>query len=429
MRFGWIRAFPKFALVFILIVGSTVAFCFWWFVLRPFENFGRGGPPEDIGPKLALLASSEGRLVLVDNDLYEIDTGKVIFKGWLKDGMPQGLFYDAAQKKFIARYDRGFVRSAPSGVAEAKLLPKGKAAFSEDLKWVLYVKDRDIWRADIDWKAFGLVNERKVSAVEQFTDTTFADNVILRTEKSLVVRNGNKLLHINLETGAVKPFQLPLGDIAQRRSPDSKSVVGLKNGEFYCYDVDSDDAKTGKVGRGNISDYQWLGNDRCLAIAGGKMVVVYDRIKQTFSELAPLPFQCSRIREPSPDGRFVFCTGRDKGVLVDVNAKTAEQVAGGAGVRWVSNDTFSFSREVPDSDLRGTWLQKVGDGERRVSLDPYLVGKSEGFIMAVPSADVLLFATKHGLSRMKPDGTEVAELLKLATPPSQALGIQEWKID
>lgn len=307
---------PKWALVLTVLVVSTALFTFWWIARN--AKSGGGADVEDFGAKLALMESKQGRLLLVDNDLYEIDTGTVIFRGWLKEGVPQRLFYDAAEKKFIARYDRGFVRYAPTGVAEAKILPKGKAAFADDLKWVLYVKDKEIWRADVDWAAFTLTNDRKVTSIEQFNEAFFTDNIILGTEKTLVVRNANKLLHVNLESGTVKPFQLPLGDIADRRSPDSKSVVGTKDGQFYCYDVDSDDTKTVNVGRGVMNDYLWLGNDRCLAIASGKMVVVYDRLQNTLTELTALPFQCSKISVPSLDGRFVFCTGRDKGVLVDV---------------------------------------------------------------------------------------------------------------
>jgi hypothetical protein len=429
MRFGWIRAFPKFALVFILIVGSTAAFGVWWFVLRPYRNMSWGGPRvvEDIGPKLAKLEAKQGRLLLVDNDLYEIDTGTLIFKNWLKNGMPQRLFHDSGTKKFVAQYERGFVRYEPSGVAEATLLHKFKPAFSDDLKWMLYAKDKDLWRADVDWKEFRLANERKVTAIEQFNETFLADNIILGTEKTVIVRNSNKLLRVNLESGDVKPVRMPLGDISKRRSPDSKSIVGVEGGQFYCYDVDTDESKTIPVGRGAMNDYQWLGNDKCVAIAGGKTVVLYDRTEHTLTELTTLPFQCSKIGEPSPDGRYVFCTGRGSGVLVDVEKKTATTITGGAGVQWVSNDAFAFSRDVPDSDLRGTWLQTAGEAERRVSPDPYLVGKLGGFIMPLPSGDMIVFATKHGLSKMKSDGSAVAELAKLPVPPSRVLGVQEWK--
>jgi hypothetical protein len=157
--------------------------------------------------------------------------------------------------------------------------------------------------------------------------------------------------------------------------------------------------------------------------------MLFDRTQDTVSEIVTLPSQLSKIGEPSPDGRFVFCAGRGSGVLVDLEQKSATAISGGVGIHWISKDTFAFSREVPDTDLRGTWLQTAGESERRVSPEPYLVGKGGGFIMSLPNLEMAVFATKHGLSKMKLDGTEVVELLKLPAPPAQVLDIQEWKTD
>ena len=113
-------------------------------------------------------------------------------------------------------------------------------------------------------------------------------------------------------------------------------------------------------------------------------------------------------------------------MLVDVEKKKAIPLTGGgAGVSWVSNDTFAYSREVPDSDLRGMWLQTVGEGERRVSPEPYLVGKTRGLIARVPSVGVVVFVTKRGISKMKPDGTGLALLIALPAPPSRVLGMDD----
>jgi len=200
----------------------------------------------------------------------------------------------------------------------------------------------------------------------------------------------------------------------------------LERGQFYCYDVETDETKTIAIGRGALNDYQWLGNDRCAAIAAGRAVVLYDRLENTLAEVAALPSPSARIGEPSPDGRLVFCVGRmGNGVLVDLQKKTAVPVAGGAGIIWISADTFAFSREVQDSELRGTWMQTAGEGERRVSPDPYLVANSGPMIMASP-AGVIVYATKHGLSKMNPDGTEVAELIKLPHPPGRVVAIADW---
>jgi hypothetical protein len=431
MIWALLKKVPKYALVLILIVGSSVAFCGWWYfysakkALHKALYEGHPVPAEDIGPKLAQVETKWGRLMLVDNDLYDFDSGGVIFKRWLKEGMPLRLFYDGETKKFLAQYERGFVRYDLRGTAEATRGQKFKPAFSDDFKWMVYAKNKDIWRADVDWKDFKLVNEKRVTAIEQFNEQNFADNIFLGTEKTLVVRNMPNLLRVNLETGDVKPTRISLQNIGNRKSPDSKIVIGVENGNFYCYDVDADDAKMQRIGRGAVNDYQWLGNDRCVAIAAGKTAILYDRLKNELTTIAELPYPCGRIGDPSPDRRFVFCSGRG-GVLVDVDKKTAVPVVGGAGICWVSNDTFAFSRELPNSDLRGTWLQTVGEGERRVSTEPYLVNKTGPALMALKPAGVVIFATKHGLCRMKPDGTEVSDLVKLVRPASRVLGIEEW---
>ncbi len=427
----YLRNFPKFLACFAIIVTAVTIVVVWKIRRAALDALFRGRPAqiEDTRAREALVEAKRGRLLLVDNDLYELDTGTVIFKNWLKEGTPGRLFYDAAAKKFIAQYERGFVRYALNGAEEATLLQKNKPAFSDDLKWAVYANEKDIWRADVDWKAFKLVNERKVTSIGQFSDLYLADNIVVGTEKTLLVHNINKVLNVKLDTGDVKPMQISLDGISKRKSPDSKGVVGLENGKFYYYEVDTDDAKYFPLGRTAINDYQWLGNGKCLAIAGMKTVIQYDREKRTLTELAALPAPCNRIGEPSPDGRFVFCVSgvNGKAALVDAEKKTATPVTGGAGVSWVSNDTFAFAREVPDSDLRGTWLQTVGEGERRVSPEPYLVTKKGAELMVVKSVGLVVFVTKHGISKMKSDGTWVAQLCALPHPPSRVESVEEWK--
>jgi hypothetical protein len=416
-------------IAFAVIAASLVILLVWKLGLWPFRGWGGGLGSSSAAVRYVepAIKGRESQLLLVDKDIYDAGSGELLAKGWLHEEMPVRIYFDSKAKKFIARYAHGFARLALNGKMEAQLPLKTTAALSDDFKWMVFAKDREVWRANVDWNAFKRVNEKKLTSIEQFIEGHFAENILLGTDKTLIVRNGNNHLRVNLETGDVKPVRVNLGDFVKRRSPDSKSVVGIENGQFYCYDVDSEDAMTVQVGRGVMNDYQWLGNDRCLAIAGGKTVVLYNRPKNTLTPLAPLPLPCTKIGEPSPDGRFVFCIGSGSGVLVDVEKKTATPVAGGAGIFWINNDTFAYSREVPNSELRGTWLQTVGEGERRVSPDPYLVRKSGPQMMTHKSAGMVIFSTKHGLSKMKPDGTGVEKFGKLAGPPSRVIGIQEWK--
>ena len=101
----------------------------------------------------------------------------------------------------IAQYERGFIRYGMNGAVEARLVQKNKPAFSDDLKWAVYANEKDIWRADVDWKEFKLANGRKVTSIGQFSDQYFADNIVVGTNKTLLVHNMNKVLHVNLETG------------------------------------------------------------------------------------------------------------------------------------------------------------------------------------------------------------------------------------
>ncbi len=428
-----IKQFPKYALVLGVIVGSTVLFLGWWvFHSRKADGLNRPTPVEDFGPKLALIQAKYDHLLLVDNDLYDIDDGQLLFKDWLKGSIPLRLFYDATAKKIIGQYDGGFVRFTLDGHENARLAKPTKVAFADDRRTAVFGQAKEVWRADVDWQAFKFINEKKVTSIEQFNEANFADNIALLTSKTLVVRNFNVLLRVDLKTGRVKPVQIPMADIGKRRSPDSKWLVGVMNGQFYCYDVDADEPKATPIGRAAMTDFQWLGNDRCIALVAGKGIASYDRLTNDLTEVTALPFPCFKIGEPSPDGRFIFAAGGidgRNGALVDLEQKTALKVKGGAGITRVSDDAFAFSREVPDSSLRGSWLQTAGETENRMSPEPFLVSNAGAQLLVMAAAGLGILETQHGLLRMKLDGTELAEPIKLQHPAAHVLAIQRWETE
>ena len=429
MIWAWLRKAPKIALVLAIIVGSTLIFGIWWIRHRAEQKAVINAPAviEDSSRKVGRIEAAPDHVLFVDDDLYDLETGERLFRNWLKDGEPRKLFWEPASKTILAQYERGFIRYAPDGTERARLTLKYPFGLSNDYKWLLFAKDKDVWRADIDWMNLHLSNERQVTNLERFDDAFFGQNILFGSDHTLIVRAGMQVVRVNLDSGEVHPTRLPMLDIGKRKSPNGKSIVGVQNGKFYCYDLDSDLAKEVSVGRLGINDYQWLGNDKCACIVGGKSVVLYDRITNTLGELANLPLACNQIGAPSPDGRFAFCLGRGKGVVVDFEKKTAVQVIGGVGLRWVTDDTFSFSREITDSSLRGTWLQTVGEDERRISLEPYLVNESGGEIMAVNSAQMIVFATEHGLYTSTLAGTDTKQTVSLGRPPSLELRFLERK--
>ena len=430
-----LKQFPKYALVLGVIVGSTVLFAFWWFThsranARPFHD---SAVDQAAIERLAAKAEARiGYLFLADNDLYDAGTGELLFKNWLKGDAPIRLFYNPTAKKLYGQYARGFARYAFDGSREATMMGADALTFFDGFERVVFAKAKNVWLADADWQNFRFINERQVTSIDSFYENHFAENILLLTSKTLIVRNMNNLLRVNLENGSVKPTRIPLGDIGKRRSPDSRWVVGVLNGQFYCYDVDADDAKTIPIGRTGINDFQWLGNDKCLGLAGRQEVVVYDRLAHSLTAVTTLPFACFKIGEPSPDGRFIFAAGGmngTMGALVDLERKMAAKVNGGAGISWVSPDIFTYSREIPDSDLRGTWLQKAGGGETKVSPEPYLVSNGGPQLMTLPSAGIVILETKHGLAKMKPDGNKFTEVPEQARIPVRLMRIERWTDD
>jgi len=422
---------PKYAFAALILLVGIGSLAFWLLKKKVEVPTAAPGPVVvektfDNSAKIARIESGFGSLVLADNDLYDVESGELLFPKWLKRGMPHKLFWEAATKTLIAQYERGFVRYKPDGSVSAELPNVPAATVADDYKWAVSSKGGDIHQAEIDWPAMKLVNERKVTSTGLFNDQNFAGNILIGTDRTLLVRNANQLLRVSLETGEHQPIRLPLENLRKRRSPDQKSVVGIQSGEFYCYVVDSDTAKSIKVGRVSFNDCQWLQNDLCAVLGGGRAVVLYDAKKHTLSEVVTLPQFCNRIGDPSPDGRFLFCGAQGKVLLVDVRGKTAAPVARGDGIRWIGNDTYVLSRNVADSESRGIWLQKVGGTERRISAEPYIVSQSGPMLMERQAAGLLVFASRNGLSKMTADGTDLGEVAKLPKAVSHALGIEPW---
>lgn len=238
------KQFPKYALVAGIIFGSTALFLGWWmFRSHPKTPAER---QNDVAVNAAIArqaAKAEARidyLFLADDDLYDAGTGECLFKNWLHGDHPLHLFYDAKTRKILGQYEQGFARYGFDGRREATLMMANPPAFCPGMKQVVYAKDKNVWAADVDWEGFRFVNEHAVTTMGVFHEQNFAADVALLTSKTLVVQNLDNLLRVNLETGEIHPGRFSLRDIGQRRSPDSKWVVGTDQGQFYCYDVDAD---------------------------------------------------------------------------------------------------------------------------------------------------------------------------------------------
>lgn len=94
---------------------------------------------------------------------------------------------------------------------------------------------------------------------------------------------------------------------------------------------------------------------------------------------------------------------------------------------WVSDDTLIYARDVPDTNVRGTWLLTMGGQEKLVTIDPYSVGMDgSGAVALMPELGEVVFGTSNALFRMKPDGSGLREVTKLSKPVVKVVLVEAW---
>lgn len=432
MKRKLIEAFPKLAIAIGVFVLSTGMFAFWWFTRSSGTSSGRtqyGPPVEDVRQQIAAtLPAKIGWLALVGTDLYDISTGELLLAGWM-NGVPQKLFYQPGTNKLMVHAERGVMRYGLDGRKDATMGENSPPAFSEDGKRAMYIRDGDLWLAEVDWKAFRLLGERQATKGGQFNPNFFASQLQLFTENSLITGQGRQFLHVDLKQGDIRQVKLPDTQLIRRRSPDGGVAFGEQAGKLVLFDCDTSSGTPVPNVKQRALDFRWMGNSACAFIHnGGASVALYDRKRGTTSEITKLPFPCEKLAGPSPDGRYVLCAGRRGIAVVDLKSKAAREFGLPAQhFGWVSDDTLIYTRDVPDTTTRGVLLQTMGQPEQQVLGDPYTVGRDGGAAVC-PMLQIgeVVFGTRNALYRMKPDGSELKEIAKLKRPVGRIQAVEIW---
>ncbi len=438
-KWRFIKQFPKIALVLGVFVVSTGLFGFWWYFKRSQtqkENVVKDDSAKQKVEAVAeVIPSMEGNLLVADGDLYQLDSGKLLLKNWFKEAMPAKLFLDAESGKLIARYDRGLARFNLAGKREAAIGGRYGLAINDRMDFVTFAKDKDVWKASIDFHEFKLVDEQRVTTTAGFMEQFFADNIILGTEKMLIVRNMNQLLRVNMVTGEVTSTRIALTGLKNQRSPDGAILVGgltERGGQkFFAYEVEKDEVKHFDLDfRMRVTEFAWVNLNTCAYLVAGMALGVYDREKQEIRQLMQLPIQCSEMVGASPTGRYLFCGSFKGQVLVDIEGKKIEPLGTPAQCyEWIADDVLLCARDVPDSNLRGTWLKQIGKDEVRVSTEPYTYARRGGgaSVLPIKDAGIVFFSTRGGMFKMKLGETEAQMFAPLAKPLTHFVYIEKWK--
>jgi hypothetical protein len=333
---------------------------------------------EIIEKKKEKLSANFEKVFLAGRDLYDLETGKPLFENWFSGtgSAPGRIFYLTRTKRIVAQYGRNFGLFSLDGKQE-QVLPA--SAVSDDLTHGFFPKDGDIWLGKIDWQKGIYTDERKITSVGYFKDQYFVDNVLLGTDKKLLVRQPQKLLLVDVDSGRVQESDLPLEDLASRASPDRSQVIGLvrgRKGGGYVFSLETGEASPVEMPeRIGISQYVWLSPEHCLLVVIGKGILSYKKGASQVEVLLETPVR--QITSVSPDGKYAIAVAgphtRPEIGLINIQTKSIEKLPGDLeGIFWTDPTHFFFSRITLDSELRGTWVRNVDGVEKRLAPAPYV---------------------------------------------------------
>jgi hypothetical protein len=439
LRWRFLKQFPKFAVVFGVILISTALFWFWWRFQYSGSSGGSSGPDleavarqEHIEEVAKVIPSLEGNLLLADGDLYELNSGKLLVDDWFDDSLPTKLFLDRERGKIIAQYPNGLRRYELDGKLDAEIGSRYGIALNEKLDQAIFAKNGDIWKAGLDFDQFKLVDEEQVTLTAGFHEPSFLSNIVTWTGGVLGQRNLNHLLRINLDPSEVVSMANPISVLGASRSPNGRFVAGSEADNsgrvLTIYDVAEDETKSFPVKQNMVfSKLNWVNNERCIFFQRFEMNV-FDFGGQGVRQILTLPSAPQGLAEPSPTGRYLFVVGGDGLYLVDLEGGDFETLPNpGQAYKWIDSDSFLFARNVPDTALRGTWRKQVGGEEVRVSTEPFSYTERSGMsVLGIPEAGMLFFASRGGMFKMPISGTKAEMFAPIPKPLTQFVYLEKW---
>jgi hypothetical protein len=126
----------------------------------------------------------------------------------------------------------------------------------------------------------------------------------------------------------------------------------------------------------------------------------------------------------------VLCEGTKELVLLDVNGKKTESLPrDGKGWVWLGDNALMYSREILDTNQRGTWLKVLGGDEKRITPEPFYVSRQgQGAILQMKDAGVVIVESRAALMKMKLDGSGLSEIAKLNGPVERLQAIEPWSV-
>lgn len=447
---GWWRYLPPRFMIAGGILAVSLISLWWW---SPKHEQGKGEvvvqADETAGvtprhavssgrPASANLEFDPAEVVLCGNTLVNYETGKILAKEWLKGfgkSPPPIAKVFPKERLVIVRGRHGVFhvfdfsgKQKPSLRADGAGI--GVAAFTSDLRKVVFVRNGDLWRGSVDWQHSKVTEPVKLTDTGYFRDSTFQNRWMWHHDDLLVSSLG-KVLKVNMEEGTVVPVPNNLGRLAAGMSPNGDFVLlSLDYSHLGILDLETGELKKHRVGK-KVLGFFWLDENRAIVRIGQKYLAKYDHSAGELGEVEPFGEVIRGLAGLSPNGKSFLLVGYSGIHIVDSN--TGEKVKLDLFFdrgEWVSEDTLLCSNSQDDSEKRGVWLVKRdGQMERILNrpIDRNSASSSGGAAIAqVPGGAV--FVSEGNLWRYDPDTHEIVKAAHDARlePILQTLSVANW---
>ncbi len=390
--------YPKWMVAFAIFMGSTLLFAMWWLGKKQTESrlanqheetqraaedaqaieeveIVPGGETVSDGDNLKTLSlenaflNGERIYHLVDGDLKMVDGIEFDFGGDLDRNAMIVFFED---KFMVSRQFRYWSYHKNGRMIGRLQLPGGDEFFgyvTDTLKEAIYVKEGDIWRAEIDWAGPTLIDERPVTRVGYFPNRSFSSGLVAATSEALLFRDlQTGMIWVDLRSGEIESGSLP---VDRSTSPDGRLVVGdvpTRPAKLIVFDVDTKSFQEWTLPmRVNSGGVVWLDQGRSL-YAIGPEIYRYDHATSTFEGL----FRNDDVTRgidllgSSYGHQYTIIRRSQFGLTaIEIDSGKVEDLPEFpiTGMEWLSEDAVLLVSDVPDTAYRGSWFYRIGSGQ------------------------------------------------------------------
>lgn len=348
-------------------------------------------------PKLSFKVEN---VILCGNRLVDHRTGEVIAEEWIKgfgkNAPPLGEVFPK-ERLVLVNERHGEPRAygfdgKPRDTLKADGKPIGAAAFTE--RQVVYVREGDLWKGEVNWAASRVESVSKVTDVGYFKESAFS-HLWFWHKDTLLLQELGKSKQVGLADGTVKDIPNNIRKIATGISPTGAfSVIPVGGAEIVVLDLVSEDVKRFRVPR-KILGLLWLDESRVLMRMGQRHLLEYDHTTGKLEEPTDFGEIVRGVGALSPGGKRYLVMAQTGIYMGEVESgeRVKLELPFDKG-EWLSDEKIICSNPSEDSELRGVWLIDAGGGTKRLTNRPVDVnraarGKDKAFAK-VPRGAVLV---------------------------------------